>query len=129
MIRIIRKIGPWLALVCIWAGVTETRIVDPLFLSSPTDTARALFDGVLSGSLLRALVATLGRAFGGFVLATVIGVPVGLMLGGLPKVKDAIGGIVDALRSMPATALFPAFLLLFGIGNTAKVADSDDGDG
>ena len=88
----------------------------------PIDTARALLDGVLTGSLLRALVATLGRAYGGFVTPTVIGVPVGLMLGGLPKVKDAIGGIVDALRSMPATALFPAFLLLFGIGDTAKVA-------
>lgn len=112
----------WGVLLALWASVTETGFVDPLFLSSPTDTFAAMFDGVTTGELLRAAMATLARAYGGFLIATLLGVPLGLMLGGMPRINAAIGGVVDAFRSMPATALFPAFLLLFGIGDTAKVA-------
>ena len=65
---------------------------------------------------------TVRRALSGFIMAVILGVPLGLLLGGVPRVQRVIGSVVDGLRSMPATALFPAFLLAFGIGDKAKVA-------
>jgi ABC-type nitrate/sulfonate/bicarbonate transport system permease component len=113
---------PWLCLLLIWAMLTETRIVDPIFLSSPSTTFAALMGGIFSGELIVAVFATLARAISGFLIATLIGVPLGLLIGGLPNVNQFLGSFIDGLRSMPATALFPAFILLFGIGDAAKIA-------
>jgi len=113
---------PWIGLLGLWAAITEGGMVDPLFLSSPSATLTALFHGIASGDLVIAFVATMGRAYGGFLVAAAVGVPIGLVLGGVPRVNMIFGGLVDALRSMPATALFPAFLLLFGVGEKAKVS-------
>ena len=112
----------WGAIILIWALLTETRLIDPLFLASPTDTFTALLDGLCSGELVWGALATVQRDLSGFTIAVILGIPLGLLFGGIPKVHQAIGSVVDGLRSMPATALFPAFLLAFGIGDKAKIA-------
>jgi NitT/TauT family transport system permease protein len=97
-------------------------LADPLFLASPSSTFRALAEGIISGSLITAALATLWRAGCGFLVASVLGIGLGLALGGVPWVRETFGGVIDAFRSMPATALFPVFLLALGIGDKAKIA-------
>lgn len=114
---------PWVAGVALWAALTETGLVDPLFLAPPGKTAAALWRGLFgSHELSWALLYTLRRALSGFVIASLLGVPLGLLVGGVPQVDRIFGRTIDGLRSMPATALFPAFLLVFGIGEASKVA-------
>jgi NitT/TauT family transport system permease protein len=112
----------WITALLLWALLTETKAVDPLLLASPSDTARALLDGIGSFVLVRALGCTLLRALAGFLIATLIGVPLGLVLGGFASVNEVLGSFVDGLRSMPATALYPVFLLAFGLGDLSKIA-------
>lgn len=112
----------------IWIILTELQfsdgpLVDPLFLSSPRNTLRALFDGFVRSATLRwDLLYTLGRALGGFLIATILGVPLGLFVGGVSRANKILGSLIDGLRSMPATALFPVFLLVFGAGEKSKIA-------
>jgi sulfonate transport system permease protein len=112
----------WLGLLGVWALITTTGFVDPLFLSSPSQTLDALIKGFGSGELLYGLGATLLRSLAGFLIAVLLGIPFGLLLGGVARADQMVGNLIDGLRSMPATALFPAFLLLFGIGDKAKIA-------
>jgi NitT/TauT family transport system permease protein len=112
----------WIAAVLLWAALTETKAVDPLLLASPSDTVHALIDGIGSWILVRALGYTLLRSLAGFLIATLIGVPLGLVLGGFALVNEVLGSFVDGLRSMPATALYPVFLLAFGLGDLSKIA-------
>jgi NitT/TauT family transport system permease protein len=118
---IIRAI-PWFLLLTIWGVVTWCRLVDPLLLATPSDTLVALLDSVRSGELVAATGCTLWRALGGFGLAVMLGVPIGLLLGGFSGFEKTFGNVIDALRSMPATALYPVFLLVFGAGNSSKMA-------
>lgn len=68
------------------------------------------------------IVSTLARMFIGLSLAIILGVPLGLILGYYRKIYDLFEFIIDFLRSIPPPALFPLFMLVFGIGNSSKIA-------
>ncbi len=57
----------------------------------------------------------------GFLLATVLGVLVGLILGLAPVIADAVAPVLEFLRALPGVALVPAVLLLLGIGAKMQV--------
>lgn len=117
-----RSFLPWLVFTLVWSLLSETEFVDPLFLASPSDTVDALISGLRSGELVVATASTLFRTLCGFLFAVSIGVPLGLLLGGIPSVNQYFSSFVDGLRSIPATALFPVFLLVFGVGDISKIA-------
>lgn len=58
----------------------------------------------------------------GFVVATVLGVVGGLVLGLMPVLADALAPVLEFLRALPGVALVPAALLFLGIGPTMQVA-------
>lgn len=55
------------------------------------------------------------------LLAVLLGSPVGLLIGSYQPLRRALESPVDWLRSIPATALFPVMLLLFGIGSYTRI--------
>ncbi|MFD0852270.1 ABC transporter permease, partial [Actinomadura adrarensis] len=58
----------------------------------------------------------------GYLLAIVVGVPLGLLIGRFRVVEAALGWMVIAGYAMPMIALIPVFVLWFGLGFTVKVA-------
>lgn len=91
-------------------------------LPSPTASVLATADALVSGKLLRDLGGTLYRTLSAFVVGVVLGVPVGVALGATPQVYRACEIIIDLFRSTPATAMFPLFLVIFGLGDFASIA-------
>lgn len=122
MPRIARNLLGWFLLLLLWELSTATKLADPLFVASPVETANALFQGLLSGRIVMAAALTTGLALSGFFIGVILGIPLGLALGGIRMFRDIFGGIVDSLRSVPSTALFPLFLLFFGVGRISKIA-------
>ncbi|MDO5681382.1 MAG: ABC transporter permease [Propionibacteriaceae bacterium] len=57
----------------------------------------------------------------GFVIATVVAVTIGLLLGAFPRLEDATRPIVEILRATPGVALLPIMMLLFGTADAMKV--------
>jgi len=58
----------------------------------------------------------------GLLIATAVGVAVGMLLGLLPILSDAVLPTVEFLRAVPGVALLPAALLLLGIGPEMKIS-------
>lgn len=114
-------IGP-LLLIAIWWVAFKGGLVNKDLLPSPIDTLRDTASNILSGSMTRDFSRTLVRVAYSIVIAIVAGVPVGIVLGAKASIYRSIEFLVDFFRSTPATALFPLFLLLFGLGDLAKVA-------
>lgn len=114
-------VGPAIILF-IWWLVTALGLVDTLFLVSPQVAFAKLWSLLVSGEILPDLWATLFRMLLGFGIAIAIGVPAGLLLGSSKKLYSYFEFVIDFFRSLPATALFPLFLLIFGIGDSAKIA-------
>jgi ABC-type nitrate/sulfonate/bicarbonate transport system permease component len=68
------------------------------------------------------LVPSLTRFVEGFLIATVVGVLVGLLLGLWPLARRALAPTIDFLRSIPAPALISVMILLIGFGDGMKIA-------
>lgn len=109
-------------LLCLWQVISYFKIVSPLFLSSPYDVFVSLIDSFQNGSMLSDMGHTLYRVLVGFAFASIIGVPLGLLMGYSSKIYNALEFTVEFFRGIPTTALFPLFLLIFGIGDEAKFA-------
>lgn len=110
-----------LVLLAAWFAFSVTASVNPLFLPSPLDVVTSLAEGVRSGVLVTDAMATLRRAVLGFLVSLAVGVPSGLLVGRVRSLSVAVQPTVDFFRSIPATALFPLFLVIFGLGDKAKI--------
>lgn len=109
-------------LLCLWQFISYFKLVSPLFLASPYEVFTHLIDSLVKGSMLSDIGHTLYRVLIGFGLAVIIGVPLGLLMGYSSKIYNALEFTVEFFRGIPTTALFPLFLLVFGIGDEAKFA-------
>jgi ABC-type nitrate/sulfonate/bicarbonate transport system permease component len=114
-------IGP-LVLLAVWFLVTLTEAVDPFFLPSPAKVGRHLAELLATASTYGHLWSTFYRMLVGYLLAVAIGVPLGVALGYWEDIYESLEFIIDFFRSFPATAVFPLFMLAFGIGDGSKIA-------
>lgn len=109
------------AFLLLWWAVSALKLIDPFFFPGPKETIAALIHLLASG-LSADILATLLRTLYAFGMALLFGVPLGLALGKAEQFYRSVELIVDFFRSTPATALFPLFLLIFGIGDASKIA-------
>jgi NitT/TauT family transport system permease protein len=111
-----------LGLVAAWWWVSRLGIVDPVLLPSPQDAFYALWRGFRSGSLPHDFWRTVWRTLVSFGLALAAAVPLGIVLGSSQRLYASLEFVIDFFRSTPASAMFPMFLVIFGVGEKTKVA-------
>lgn len=109
------------ALLAVWFAITALHLIDPIVLPSPASVVQAA-PRLLKERLLADIAFTLGRVLGALVIACVIGIPLGLYLGYRRGLYQVIESPLHALRSIPASALFPLFLIVIGVGEKSIVA-------
>lgn len=114
-------IGP-VVLILIWIMISNLHIASSTLLPSLSATLKKLYEIIVTGTLFPNLSATIARTLVGFVLSVILGVPIGVYLGANPKVYKMFDGVIEFFGSLPGTAMFPLFLLAFGIGNGSKIA-------
>lgn len=110
------------ALLFIWIVITTLEWVRPVILPSPWAVIKAFFSLLFKQSLLWDIGVTLLRVLTAITIAFVIGVPVGLFLGYRQDYYKIVEMPLHALRSVPATALFPLFLIIIGVGEGAIIS-------
>jgi NitT/TauT family transport system permease protein len=120
--------GPYLpvigviGLIAVWYLAVWYQVVDPVLLPSPTDTFRAMWSGMAGGRLGFDFVKTLERTTLSILLAAAIAIPLGVFLGSSEKLYRSVEFVIDFFRSTPASAMFPLFLVLFGVGDKTKIS-------
>lgn len=112
-----------LMLAGVWLAVADVgRLTSPLILPPLTEVLLRLTELSHQETLALDLGYTLWRWSLGFALGVFLGVTGGLVLGVSSTLYRVFEFPLEFLRAMPVTALFPLFLLIFGIGDEAKVA-------
>ena len=96
--------------------------VPKLFVATPQEVWSALIRLFGNEGLLGESLQTLQRLLIGFAISAGIGIPLGLAMGYFAKVYYSLEFFVDFLRSIPAAAIFPLFILIFGIGSPSIMA-------
>ena len=108
-------------LLAIWSITTWNQWVDPVLLPSPYATFLALWKG-MNGALGFDFVKTVYRTTAATVIAAVIAIPLGIVLGSSERLYRSLEFVIDFFRSTPASAMFPLFLVLFGVGDETKIS-------
>ena len=109
-------------LLIIWSILTYGRFVDPLFLPSPGRVFQAGVDLFSELGFTTDILNSVYRVMMGFVVAAIIGVPIGLIMGTFKVAEAVTEPVVGFIRYMPASAFIPLFILWLGIGDIEKIA-------
>src|ERR1700682_4022875 len=114
-------VGP-LALFILWDLGCRFGFIKAILLPSPLDTLNALVGGLAGGPLLTDFAVTVMRTLEAFLIAALVGVPLGVLLGSNERAYRSVEVLIDFFRSTPSSALIPLFLLIFGVSDINKVA-------
>lgn len=110
----------WLAVAAIWYfGALQ---YDEVFLPSPYETFDSMKTLILNGTLGADILASVSRVGKGWLLAIVLAVPIGLLVGHFRPARWLIEPILSLFRFIPAIALTSLFLMWFGVDDKSKVA-------
>ena len=80
-----------------------------------------IHDDAFSGTILTHLAASMQRVYGGFGLAIALGVPLGLLIGKVPVIRQLLDPTLSVLRPIPVTAWLPLSMIFFGLGPRSAV--------
>ncbi len=106
----------------VWLLATSVGGVNQIILPSPAKVLSRLFSLIASGDMLGDVGWTLLRTVLGFVSGAVAGVLLGTAMGSWRRIHSMTVFPVDFLRSLPATTIFPLFMLVLGLGLKSMVA-------
>ncbi len=111
-----------IAVIALWGILSATRLVSPVFLPSPLRTVEALIDGFQDGSFTSALLDTVVRMMQGWMLASLAGIGLGILIGISPRAREFFQPTIEFLRPLPAAAIIPAAIAFLGINTTMGLA-------
>jgi len=112
-------------LLFIWWLITTMGWVKPLFVPSPQSIVAKFLsvwhEGFTGSPLWSHILISAARVFGAFLLACVIGIPLGLAMGMSPLIRGIFDPPIEFYRPIPPLAYLPLMIIWFGIGETSKV--------
>lgn len=110
-----------LSLLVVWQLAADAHWIDPRVFTPPTQIVRAAGALISAGTLQADLGDTTARLVIGYLLGALGGIIVGLVLGVSRTLRAALSPLFTALYAVPQIALLPLLLVIFGVGETAKV--------
>jgi NitT/TauT family transport system permease protein len=105
----------------VWSFFTLGGYVSPTFLASPVTMAREGWILFAEYNFLHDIGMTVWRVVGGFVLASLVAVPLGIAMGAHKGVEAFIEPFVSFCRYLPASAFIPLLILWAGLGELQKL--------
>ena len=108
--------------VAAWGAATFSGFVSKTFLADPLTMVRAGWDLLANQGFVKDIGMTVWRVGGGFAIATLLAVPLGVAMGAYKPVEAFFEPFVSFARYLPASAFIPLLILWAGIGEAQKLA-------
>ena len=110
-----------LVAAAIWEAVARSGMFPAALLPTLPKIARTFLDMLLDGSLIEHTFFTMYRVVFGLVLAILVALPLGILMGRVRSVESFCLPLASAFMPIPSLAWVPLFILWFGLGNTVAV--------
>ncbi|MEL6489657.1 MAG: ABC transporter permease [Cyanobacteria bacterium J06555_13] len=105
----------------IWCVLSYGEFVNPKFLPTPTATLVTGISMLQTEDLMGDITASFLRVLAGFVLAALVGIPVGLAMGTFYSMDGLLGGFFRTVRYAPIAAFVPLIIIWTGLGEAPKI--------
>ncbi|MET8469589.1 ABC transporter permease [Streptomyces sp. NPDC006422] len=109
-------------LILLWQLAASQSWIDERVYPAPSTILADGWQRAADGELWPDVWATLKRVLAGYVIGTVSGYLLGLLMGSISLVRAALEPLLDALYVVPKLALLPIFLNMFGLGEGPQIA-------
>src|ERR671917_1999735 len=119
--RIVLGISFFVVFVAAWAVATLGGFVSKIFLADPITMLQDGWTLLARFGFAFDIGVTLWRVVGGFILAALVAVPLGIAMGAFKPVEAFFEPFVSFARYLPASAFVPLLILWAGIGETQKL--------
>lgn len=120
--KLILAIVAWVFVILAWSLISKWELISSYVFPSPIEVLRAFPALFRESALLQNVYTSWFRIGQAFFWCAVVAIPLGLLMASFHWINDLINPIAAPMRSMPITAFLPAFIGLFGIDETMKVA-------
>lgn len=104
-----------LALLLLWQIAVGAGLLSPAFFPAPGKTWNALVRGFATGALVEASLRTIFHMAVGWLVASFVGIALGSIIGMSPTARAYLGGILEFIRPLPASAIAPVAILFLGL--------------
>ena len=107
--------GVLASLAFLWWATSHAGWISRVFLPTPEATLASLRDGLFGGELAAFTLTTAQRMFEGWLLASLIGIALGALIGISPTARAYLQPTLEFVRPLPASALLPLAISIFGL--------------
>ena len=104
-----------------WETISDFKIVDPFFISSPSKVIVSLYELFSTGDIFPHLLFSGEEFFAGFFLAIISGIILGLIISSSGYLYNLTKPFITGLYNTPRIILLPLLLIWFGFGLFSKV--------
>jgi NitT/TauT family transport system permease protein len=118
----VRALVPILVILAAWEAAARSGMWSRIVFPSLEAIGREFVGFFARADAWEQIWTSLYRAFGGFALAAVVGVLLGMVMGRSKSVAQMLDPLFSGTYAVPKLALFPIFIFVFGIGSLSKVA-------
>ena len=119
--RVTLGIGFFVLFVAVWAFFTLGGFVSPTFLASPITMVKEGIALFTEHGFAKDIGMTVWRVVGGFTMAAIVAVPLGIAMGAHKGVEAFLEPFVSFCRYLPASAFIPLLILWAGLGELQKL--------
>ena len=120
--RVVLGISFFVLFVALWSAVTFGGVVPKIFLADPLQMLRSGWVLLTQMGFAHDIGMTVSRVLGGFAIATLLALPLGVMMGAYKPIEAFFEPFVSFARYLPASAFIPLLILWAGIGEAQKLA-------
>ena len=120
-IRLLLGILFFILFVMAWGWATLGGYVSRTFLADPLTMVQEGYSLLVRYGFIYDIGITIWRVLGGFVLAAIIAVPIGVLMGTYKPIEAFLEPFVSFARYLPASAFIPLLILWAGIGELQKL--------
>lgn len=109
-------------LLAVWELTAQLGWIDTRFFPAPSAIVQALWEMLVDGELWTHVAVSLQRIVIGFLIGSIPGVAIGLLMGISPMTRAVMEPLVHATFPIPKIAVLPMLMLIFGLGEASKYA-------
>lgn len=115
-------ISVWVIVLAVWSWLTYGGVMPDIFLPSPSAVIERTISMIGDGTLWPNMWASIQVILLGFIISSVVAIPLGLLMGTFRIVQAALEPLVNFIRYLPVTAFVPLFILWIGLGLSQRVS-------
>ena len=120
--RVVLGISFFVLFVAVWSAATFGGFVSKTFLADPVMMVTSGYTLLTKMGFIGDIGMTVWRVLGGFVIATALALPLGVLMGAYKPIEAFFEPFVSFARYLPASAFIPLLILWAGIGEAQKLA-------